>query len=95
MSSTRTPDPAPFKGASSAQLERIEAELARIVGAQGSQALLARSRHLCGGRGHSGPQVQRTLLDLVRKLLGKSLAQWLQQSSAPLTRTRAAPLRLR
>jgi hypothetical protein len=95
MSSTRIPDSAPFKGAPSAQLERIEAELARIVGAQGSQALLARSRHLCGQRGQSAPTLQRTLLQLVRKLLGKPLAQWLQQSSAPLTRARATPLRLR
>jgi hypothetical protein len=64
-------------------LERIEADLARIVGPQGTQALLARSLHLCGNRAPSRALLMRNLLQLVRKLLGKPLARWLLQSAQP------------
>ncbi len=87
MISTRTP--APFNGTRSAQLQRMEVDLVRIVGARGAQALLARSRHLCGTREPSGALMLRNMLQLVRKLLGKPLAHWLLQSA-----TRAQPVRL-
>jgi hypothetical protein len=82
MTSTRIPDFSRSKGTPGAQLERIEADLARIVGPHGAQALLARSRHLCGSQAHSRAQLLRTLMQLVRKLLGKPLAAWLLQSAA-------------
>lgn len=89
MTSIRTPAPAPINGMRSAQLKRMEVELARIVGVRGTQALLARSRHLCGTKEPSGARLLRRLLHLVRKLLGKPLAHWLLQSA-----TRAQPVRL-
>jgi hypothetical protein len=95
MTSTRIPDTSPFNGTCSMQLERMEADLARIVGPQGTQALLARSRHLCGGRAESRPLLVRTLLQLVRKLLGKPLADWLLQSAAAASGSQTARSRLR
>lgn len=95
MTSTRTPNPFPGNGTPSAQLERMEANLARIVGTQGAQALLARSRHLCGSQVQSRTQVLHTLLQLVQKLLGKPLVAWLLQSAAPASRPLSAAPRLR
>jgi hypothetical protein len=79
-----------LSGAHGAQLERIEADLARIVGPRGTQALLERSRHLCGSRAQSRALLMRNLLQLVRKLLGKPLAHWLLQSAQP-----SQPVRVR
>jgi hypothetical protein len=85
MTSNRIPDTSHSKGTCSAQLERMEADLERIVGQQGTQALLARSRHLCGSRAGFPPLLVRTLLQLVRKLLGRPLAAWLLQSAASVS----------
>jgi hypothetical protein len=96
MTSTRIPNASHLNSTrSSAQLERMEADLARIVGTQGSQALLERSRHLCGGRSTSRPLLVHTLLQLVRKLLGKPLADWLLQSAPPVSGNPPARSRLR
>lgn len=95
MTSTRIPAISHFNGTRSVQLASFEADLARIVGHQGTQALLARSRQLCGNRTHSHALLMRTLLQLVCKLLGKPLALWLLQSAASALRTQPARLRLR
>jgi hypothetical protein len=95
MTSTRIPDTSQFNGMHSAQLERMEADLARIVGPQGTQALLARSRLLCGSRADSRPLLLRTLLQLVRKLLGKPLAAWLLQSAPSASGVQPVRSRLR
>jgi hypothetical protein len=95
MASTRIPDFSQSNGKDSVQLERLEADLERIVGSRGTQALLARSRHLCGSRAESRPLQVRTLLQLVRKLLGKPLAAWLLQSASAVSCAHSArhPLR--
>jgi hypothetical protein len=95
MTSIHTPNASHFNDTRSAQLERLEAELARIVGTQGAQALLARSRHLCGNREQSRALLIRNLLQLVRKLLGKPLAHWLLQSASPISSAQPARSRLR
>jgi hypothetical protein len=95
MTITRIPNPSRGKGAPGVQLERMEVDLARIVGPQGAQALLARSRHLCGSQAQSRAQLLHTLLQLVQKLLGKPLAAWLLQSAAPTSRQLPAATRLR
>jgi hypothetical protein len=94
MTCIRIPDISHSKGTPGAQLERIEADLARIVGPQGSQALVARSRHLCGSRTQSRAHLLRTLLQLVGKLLGKPLVAWLLQSSSSVSRGLPATSRL-
>jgi hypothetical protein len=95
---TRIPDPIHGNETYSEQMQRIEADLARIVGPRGTQALLERSRQLCGSRAHSRTLLLHNLLQLVRKLLGKPLAQWLLQSAsvvAPVSRSQQARARLR
>jgi hypothetical protein len=82
MTRPRIPDASTFNASPGAQLERMEADLVRIVGPQGTQALLARSRALCGNRAGCRPLLRRTLLHLVRQLLGKPLAAWLLQSAS-------------
>jgi hypothetical protein len=82
----RTRYSSPRRGRRSAQLEHVEAALARIVGFQGAQALLARSRKLCGGGQPSCALLLRQLLRLVRKFLGNPLAQWLLQSASSALR---------
>jgi hypothetical protein len=77
-----------------AQLERMEAELARIVGPQGSQALVARSRQLCGNREPSCALLVRHLLQQVRKLLGKPIARWLLHATSAVSSTGPEQLRL-
>ena len=76
-------------------LRRIEADLARIVGPQGTQALMARSRQLAGVPSPTRAQLLRTLLQLVRKFLGQPLVAWLLQSAAPAVRVPSHALRLR
>jgi hypothetical protein len=76
------------------QLERMEADLARIVGTQGSQALLARSKQLCGVPEPSRALLVRNLLQQVRKLLGKPLARWLLHCASAVPHTEAENLRL-
>jgi hypothetical protein len=95
MTSTRIPNTSHFNGTCSAQLECMESDLTRIVGTQGTQALLERSRHLCGSRSESQPLLLRTLLQLVRKLLGKPLANWLVQSAAATSGAQTTRSRLR
>ena len=91
MISTRIPDSFSTKGGHQAKLERMEADLTRIVGPRGTQALLARSRQLCGSRAQSRALLLRTLLQLVRKLLGKPLEAWLLQSATPAPRDLPTP----
>ena len=95
MTPSHTPAYSPSKGTRGAMLERIEADLGRIVGSQGSQALLERSRQLCGSRDPSGELLLHNLMQLVRKLLGKPLAQWLQQSARAMPRATSERARLR
>jgi hypothetical protein len=95
MTSTRIPDCSQSNAKDYVQLERLEADLERIVGSLGTQALLARSRHLCGSRSESRPLLVRTLLQLVRKLLGKPLAAWLLQSASAVSGAQPARPRLR
>lgn len=86
----RSPDSFTRKGRRSAQLLRAGADLARIVGPLGSEALLARSRHLCGGGQPSCALLLRKLLQLVRKFLGQPLALWLVQSASAASRQQPA-----
>ena len=95
MNSPRAPDASHFNSTYSAQLDRMEADLTRIVGPQGTHALLERSRHLCGKRAESRPLLVRTLLQLVRKLLGKPLANWLVQSASSTSGAQTTRSRLR
>jgi hypothetical protein len=95
MTSNRIPDTSTLHVTRGAQLERMEADLARIVGSEGTQALLARSRQLCGKRADSRPLLVRTLLRLVRKLLGQPLAQWLMQSASNVVGVQPVRSRLR
>jgi hypothetical protein len=82
-------------GTGSAHWRQLEANLARIVGSRGAQALLARARHLCGGRVASRVVQTRTLMQLVSKLLGESLAACLLQSKSPQRRESTTRSRLR
>jgi hypothetical protein len=95
MTSSRIPDSSSFNGPRGAQLERIEAELARIVGFEGSQALLARSRQLCGSQEPPRTLLIRRVLQLVRKLLGKPVVRWLLQSASEASHTQPVQTRLR
>jgi hypothetical protein len=94
MTSPRLPDPSPSTAMRIAQLERMEADLARIVGPQGSRALLARSKQMCAGREPSCALLVRNLLQQVRKLLGKPLARWLLHSASAVPHTEPDRMRL-
>lgn len=65
-----------------AQMQRIQTDLHRIVGLRGTEALLERSRALCGRRAPSLPLQLSKLLQLIRKYLGEPLARWLLQPPA-------------
>ena len=82
MTRIRIKDTTPVNRNCSAHLSRIEANLARIVGPQGAQALRLRSRQLCGERAQSRALQLQHLLQLVRKFLGKQLARWLLRSAS-------------
>jgi hypothetical protein len=62
------------------QVAHLEARLNSLVGSQGTQALLERARHLSGEGAASREVQQRTLMELVRRLLGDSLAASLRSS---------------
>ena len=83
------------EGSSSAHLQQLQASLTHIVGSHGTQALMARVRHLCGERATSRFLQTRTLLQLVSKLLGEPLAGCLSQTDAPLRRDPVVRSRLR
>lgn len=79
----------------SAHLQQLQASLSRIVGSRGTQALMARVRHLCGEQSASRMSQTRTLLQLVSKLLGEPLAGCLSRTDTPLRHDPVARSRLR
>ena len=62
------------------QIAQLEAGLVRLVGSRGTQALLERARSLSGERAPSSAVQEHTLMPLLERLLGDSLAASLRAS---------------